>query len=132
MSAFTEIIGLVTRVGPKVTLHQIGDRVGVGASSWACLECRQCKKGNEQYCARQLDTYGAKWPDTGYVTKGGYSSHIRIHEHYCFPVPEELPTTVAAPMMCAGLVSMALLLLRIPVLRVFGCSRMQHLRLRSR
>ncbi|KAG8159176.1 hypothetical protein KVR01_010837 [Diaporthe batatas] len=24
-------------------------------------------------------------------------------DHYCFPVPEELPTTVAAPMMCAGL-----------------------------
>lgn len=98
-----EIIGLVTRIGPRVTLHKIGDRVGVGASSWACLECRQCKKGNEQYCAHQLDTYGAKWPDTGYVTKGGYSSHIRIHEHYCFPVPEELPTAVAAPMMCAGL-----------------------------
>lgn len=86
-----------------MTLHKVGDRVGVGASSWACLECRQCKKGNEQYCQRQLDTYGAQWPDTGYVTKGGYSSHVRIHEHYCFPVPEALPTNVAAPMMCAGL-----------------------------
>ncbi|KUI68019.1 NADP-dependent alcohol dehydrogenase 6 [Cytospora mali] len=98
-----EIIGLVTRTGPKVTLHKIGDRVGVGASSWACLECRQCKRDNEQYCPHQLDTYGAEWPGTGYVTKGGYSSHVRIHEHYCFPVPAALPTNVAAPMMCAGL-----------------------------
>ncbi|KAF3760462.1 hypothetical protein M406DRAFT_47533 [Cryphonectria parasitica EP155] len=98
-----QIVGNVIHVGPKVTLHKVGDRVGVGASSWACLECRQCKKDNEQYCEHQLDTYGAKWPDNGYVTKGGYSSHIRIHEHYCFPVPEALPTNVAAPMMCAGL-----------------------------
>ncbi|KAK7731007.1 hypothetical protein SLS53_008878 [Cytospora paraplurivora] len=98
-----EIIGLVTRTGPKVTLHKPGDRVGVGASSWACLECRQCLRDNEQYCDRQLDTYGAEWPDTHHVTKGGYSSHVRVHEHYCFPVPDALPTNVAAPMMCAGL-----------------------------
>ncbi|KAI9736666.1 MAG: hypothetical protein M1834_000870 [Cirrosporium novae-zelandiae] len=98
-----EIIGIAKKVGPKVTLVKLGQRVGVGASSYACLECRQCKANNEQYCSKQLDTYGAVWPDTGYVTQGGYSSHVRIHEHYCFPVPEELPSTVAAPMMCAGL-----------------------------
>ncbi len=86
-----------------MTLHKLGDRVGVGASSWACLECPRCKKDNEQYCTHQLDTYGAQWLETGYVTKGGYSSHIRIHEHYCFPVPASLPSNVAAPMMCAGL-----------------------------
>ncbi|KKY35111.1 hypothetical protein UCDDA912_g04904 [Diaporthe ampelina] len=60
----TEFIGLVTRVGPKVTLHK-------------------------------LDTYGAVWPDTAHVTKGGYSSHIRVHEHYFFPVPAGLPTAAA-------------------------------------
>lgn len=91
-----------------MTLHKVGDRVGVGASSWACLECRQCRRDNEQYCPRQLDTYGALWPGAageggGYVTKGGYASHARVHEHYCFPVPASLPAAAAAPMMCAGL-----------------------------
>ena len=35
------------------------------------------------------------WPDTAHVTKGGYSSHIRVHEHYFFPVPAGLPTAAA-------------------------------------
>jgi alcohol dehydrogenase (NADP+) len=29
-----------------------------------------------------LDTYGSVWPDTGIVSQGGYSSHVRTHEHW--------------------------------------------------
>jgi alcohol dehydrogenase (NADP+) len=86
-----------------VTLIQPGQRVGVGAQSWSCLDCRQCRNDNETYCRQQLDTYGAVWPDSGVVSQGGYSSHVRTHEHWVFPIPEALPTTAAAPMLCAGL-----------------------------
>jgi len=98
-----EIIGKALRVGPKVTLIKAGTRVGVGAQSWSCLKCRQCKNDNETYCREQIDTYGATWPDTGIVTQGGYSSHVRTHEHWVFPIPEKLPTAEVAPMLCAGI-----------------------------
>ncbi|KAK3368658.1 chaperonin 10-like protein [Podospora didyma] len=98
-----EIVGKAIRVGPKVSLIKEGQRVGVGAQSYSCLECRQCKNENETYCTKQLDTYGAIWPDSGIVSQGGYSSHVRTHEHWVFPIPDALPSTDAAPMLCAGL-----------------------------
>jgi len=100
-----EIVGTALRVGPKVTLIKPGQRVGVGAQSYSCLSCRQCDKDNETYCRKQLDTYGAVWPDTGLVSQGGYSSHVRTHEHWVFPIPDGLSSTAAAPMLCAGLTS---------------------------
>ncbi|KAI0425923.1 NADP-dependent alcohol dehydrogenase-like protein [Xylaria sp. FL1042] len=100
-----EIVGKAIRVGPKVTLIKEGERVGVGAQSWSCLECRQCKNDNETYCPKQMDTFGAVWPDTGIVTQGGYSSHVRTHEHWVFPIPDAIPSHLAAPMMCAGITS---------------------------
>ncbi|RFU31787.1 hypothetical protein B7463_g4559, partial [Scytalidium lignicola] len=98
-----EIVGTALRVGPKVTLIKPGMRVGVGAQSYSCLDCRQCKNDNETYCSKQLDTYGAVWPDTGIVSQGGYSSHVRTHEHWVFPIPDGLTTAQVAPMLCAGL-----------------------------
>jgi alcohol dehydrogenase (NADP+) len=97
-----EIVGKALRVGSKVTSVKAGDRVGVGAQSYACLECNLCKQGNENYCRKQLDTYGSVWPESGVVSQGGYSSHVRTHEHWVFPIPDALPSAVAAPMLCAG------------------------------
>ncbi|KAI9810476.1 MAG: hypothetical protein M1827_006252 [Pycnora praestabilis] len=98
-----EIVGKAIRIGKKVTLIKEGERVGVGAQNYSCLECRQCKNDNETYCVHQLNTYGSRWPDTGIVTTGGYASHIRTHEHWVFPIPEKLETNLVAPMLCAGL-----------------------------
>ncbi|EOO02138.1 putative nadp-dependent alcohol dehydrogenase 6 protein [Phaeoacremonium minimum UCRPA7] len=98
-----EIVGKAVKVGPKVTLIKEGQRVGVGAQCYSCLECRQCKNENETYCLKQLDTYGSKWPDSGVISQGGYSSHSRTHEHWVFPIPDKLDSKTAAPMLCAGL-----------------------------
>ncbi|MCJ1404665.1 hypothetical protein MMC11_007891 [Xylographa trunciseda] len=97
-----EVIGKAIKVGDKVTTVKVGDRVGVGAQIAACLECKQCKSDNENYCPKQIDTYGAPYPD-GTISQGGYASHIRAHEYFTFPIPENIPTEMAAPMMCAGL-----------------------------
>ncbi|KAI9836755.1 MAG: hypothetical protein M1837_003243 [Sclerophora amabilis] len=99
-----EIVGKAIKVGPKVTTVKVGDRVGVGAQISACLECRICQSDNENYCPRQVDTYNAPYPD-GTISQGGYSSHIRAHEYFTFPVPENIPSELAAPMFCAGLTS---------------------------
>jgi alcohol dehydrogenase (NADP+) len=84
-------------VGPKVTLIKEGQRVGVGAQSYSCLDCRQCKNDNETYCTKQLDTYGAVWPDTGIVSQGGYSSHVRTHQHWFVRHFASSPTSPTPP-----------------------------------
>ncbi|MCJ1473260.1 hypothetical protein MMC13_001911 [Lambiella insularis] len=97
-----EVIGRAVKVGDKVTTVKVGDRVGVGAQIKACLECKNCKSDNENYCPDQIDTYGAPYPD-GTISQGGYASHIRAHEYFTFPIPKNISTEDAAPMMCAGL-----------------------------
>lgn len=49
-----EIVGEVTRVGNKVTKFKVGDRAGVGAQSYACLECGNCKDGFENLCEKHF------------------------------------------------------------------------------
>ena len=52
-----EIVGKAVRVGGAVKGIKAGDRVGVGAQIWSCMQCRQCKDGYENYCPKQVDTY---------------------------------------------------------------------------
>ena len=49
-----EIVGKVTKVGPKVTEFKKGDHVGVGAQVQSCGECKQCTNHNEQYCQTKV------------------------------------------------------------------------------
>lgn len=52
-----EVIGKVIKVGPKVSTLKVGDRAGVGAQIWACLDCRICKSDNENYCPHQVGSW---------------------------------------------------------------------------
>jgi len=99
-----EIVGKALRVGPKVKGIKAGDRVGVGAQIWSCMECKNCKNDNENYCAKMVDTYNAFYPKEhgGTKAQGGYSSHIRAHEQFVFKIPDGLSSEVAAPMLCGG------------------------------
>lgn len=74
----------------------------MGAQIGADLTCDNCKADQENYCPKQIDTYGAEYPD-GTVSMGGYSSHIRAHEYFTFKIPDNIPSDIAAPMLCAGL-----------------------------
>ncbi len=49
-----EVIGKAIKVGDKVTTVKVGDRVGVGAQIQACLECKNCKSDNENYCPHMV------------------------------------------------------------------------------
>lgn len=102
-----EVVGRVVRVGSKVSTTKVGDRVGVGAQVWACLKCEQCKGDNENYCEHMVHTYGCAYPkevDTNEtISQGGYASHIRAHQYFVFPIPDDIPSEFAAPLLCAGL-----------------------------
>lgn len=98
-----EIVGKVTAVGAKVKEFKVGDRAGVGAQVWSCMECNRCKNDNENYCKKQVDTYNAKYPHSGEVAHGGYSSGVRAHEQFVFRVPDGIEDKYVAPMFCGGL-----------------------------
>jgi len=97
-----EVVGRAIKVGDKVKDIKVGDRVGVGAQIGADLTCQNCKADQENYCPNAIDTYGAPYPD-GTIAQGGYASHIRAHEYFTFKIPDNIETSIAAPMMCAGL-----------------------------
>ena len=99
-----EIIGEVTAVGPKVRKFKVGDTVAVGTIVDADLSCRECLAGWEQFClSGSTFTYNGVDKIDGTITKGGYSEHIVVREHFVFAVPAGLDPARAAPLLCAGI-----------------------------
>eukprot|EP00850_Spirogloea_muscicola_P000248 SM000001S04650 [mRNA] locus=s1:1490306:1492333:+ [translate_table: standard] len=99
-----EIIGIVEKMGPKVSKFHEGDRVGVGCFVRSCHECDACDKGLENYCPKVVQTYGnPDWMVGGEPTRGGFSSMIIVEEKFVLRIPENLPSAAAAPLLCAGI-----------------------------
>ncbi|KAK3164224.1 hypothetical protein QOZ80_1AG0014360 [Eleusine coracana subsp. coracana] len=97
-----EIAGIVTEVGSDVKAFKIGDHVGVGTYVNSCQDCENCNNFLENHCSRNVYTFNGIDRD-GTVTKGGYSTHIVVHERYCFKIPDGYPLEKAAPLLCAGI-----------------------------
>lgn len=98
-----EIIGKVIRIGAECQKDlSIGDRVGIGAQVGSCLECNRCKSGNEAHCPDIVVSFNGVYPD-GHASQGGFASHIRVHEHFIAHIPENIPSHIAAPLMCGGI-----------------------------
>lgn len=49
-----------------------------------------------------VDTYNAEYPN-GDRAWGGYSTGVRTHQQWVFPIPDGLTDEQAAPMLCGGL-----------------------------
>ena len=81
-----ELAGVVTSVGSKVTKVKVGDNVGVGCISDSCLNCDNCKTGEEHLCINGMTgTYNGQIKH-GHIktnsgwTFGGYSGTQTVHE----------------------------------------------------
>lgn len=99
-----EIVGKVTAVGDKVTKFRSGDRVGVGCLVDSCRDCKNCRKGLEQYCTGgYVLTYSGRDRVNGDVTYGGYSRQVVVDEDFVLKVSDKLPLAEAAPLLCAGI-----------------------------
>lgn len=96
-----EIVGEVIQCGPQCSELRPGQRVGVGAMVYSCMECVQCRQGRDQLCQHRIFTYNDKYAD-GSDTYGGYAERIRVHESFAFVIPDGLPSDVVAPLLCAG------------------------------
>jgi len=96
-----EIVGKVRSVGDKVTKFKVGETVGVGCMVQSCHSCDACGKGLEQYCGKFVGTYNGNL--NGEITKGGYSKHIVVDEHFVLNIPANLDLAGATPLLCAGI-----------------------------
>src|SRR6266403_4270778 len=91
-----EIVGRVDGIGRDVTMHRVGDRVGIPWLAYTCGVCRYCREGMENLCDRPLFT--------GYTRDGGYATHTIADARYAFPLGEEGDDVAMAPLLCAGLI----------------------------
>ncbi len=90
-----EIVGHVTETGKAVTGLKIGERVGIGWQGRSCGKCEWCLQGEEQLCLKIVS-------DATWTPRGGFCSSVIADHRFAYPLPEAMPSEVAAVLMCAG------------------------------
>lgn len=92
-----EVAGIVARVGGAVNSVRPGDRVCLHYLA-TCGECAWCRNGREQFCpAAQM---------IGKHRDGGYAEFIVVPARSVFKLPEAIPLTHGAVMMCSSATSL--------------------------
>ncbi|WP_117197976.1 zinc-dependent alcohol dehydrogenase family protein [Nocardiopsis sp. TNDT3] len=118
-----EVVGRVDALGPHADSYAPGDRVGVAWLASTCGECGYCLRGDENLCPDS--TY------TGWDRDGGFARYLTADERFVHPLPEALPDTTAAPLLCAGVIGhRALGRAELPeggVLGIYGFGASAHL-----
>ena len=90
-----EIIGTVLKKGKDVRGLQEGMRVGIGWQAGSCFTCGCCLEGEESLCCLKKRTCVDMY--------GGFAEKITVDGRYVYPIPEELDSVAAAPLLCAGI-----------------------------
>ena len=99
-----EIVGTVTDVGADVTTHKVGDIVAVGCMVDSCMKCDQCLEGWEIFCREGcVQTYNSPDRHDKTISKGGYTDHIVVRDHFVCKVPAGMDVARVAPLLCAGI-----------------------------
>ena len=99
-----EIVGTVTKVGSSVTKFKVGDKIGVGVFIDSCRNCKNCKKGLQQYCLEGMTgTYNGYERNSQSIAFGGYANYFVINEEYAVHIPSNLELAGVAPLLCAGI-----------------------------
>ncbi len=91
-----EIVGYVSAVGSAVSDLKEGDRVGIGWQGRSCMQCEWCLQGEEQLCMDIVSS--GTW-----VPYGGFASSVLVDSRFAYPLPDAMPSEVAAVLMCAGI-----------------------------
>lgn len=90
-----EVVGVVVAEGDGVT-GMLGDRVGVPWLRSTCGTCWACRSGRENLCPASAYT--------GWDADGGYAEYMTAPAAYTYPIPPELDSVQAAPLLCAGII----------------------------
>ena len=93
---------LAPRVDAIVPGHQIvgelpdGTRAGVSWLGGTDGTCAYCCSGRENLCDAPVFT--------GYDRDGGFAEHVAVREDFTIPIPAQMTTEHAAPLLCAGII----------------------------
>ncbi len=90
-----EIVGTITAMGERIEGLSMGQRVGVGWQAGSCMACEWCLRGRENLCGHQTATCVDQ--------PGGFAEAIRTDGRFVHPIPDELASHLAAPLLCAGI-----------------------------
>ena len=80
--------------GTENSPRKVGDRVGIKWISAICGSCPACLSGHDGICFNQQIS--------GYYTPGTFQQYCLGPADYVTPIPDSLPSDMAAPMLCAG------------------------------
>ncbi len=118
-----QIVGRVEEKGKGAKKFKIGDRVGITWINSACGRCSFCLAGNENLCE------GFK--ATGRDADGGYAEYTVVSEEFAYLIPERFTDTIAAPLLCAGVIGYRALRLTgindTSILGLFGFGASAHI-----
>lgn len=91
-----EGIGKIVKMGPGTENAnvKVGDRVGIKWLASACGGCPACLEGHDGVCFNQKIS--------GYYHPGTFQQYAIAPAHYVTPIPENLSSEAAAPLLCAG------------------------------
>jgi uncharacterized zinc-type alcohol dehydrogenase-like protein len=90
-----EAVGRVVAMGSDAKRVKIGDRVGVGWYSGACMQCSACIGGQQHLCQAKEETLIGR--------HGGFAERVRCHWVWATPVPDDCDAASAGPMFCGGI-----------------------------
>ncbi|KAF3761072.1 GroES-like protein [Cryphonectria parasitica EP155] len=91
-----EGVGHVEKVGSAVLGIKAGDRVGWGWLHSSCGHCTTCLSGYRQYCA---EARGFAYSE---LEQGAFGDYRVIDAEFAYPIPDEISSVDAGPLMCAG------------------------------
>jgi len=96
-------VGTVVAMGLEAKGLTIGQRVGIGWSSYCCLSCHECLSGDHNLCAHNQGTIVGRY--------GGFADRLRAQWTWVRPLPDALDLATTGPLLCGGITVFAPFLL---------------------
>jgi propanol-preferring alcohol dehydrogenase len=91
-----QVVGRVVSTGSDVVEVAEGARVGVAWLRRTCGQCRWCRHGQENLCTA---------PEfTGWDADGGLAEYVVAPAAFTYPLPDDSPAELLAPLLCAGII----------------------------
>ncbi|MCD6265754.1 MAG: zinc-dependent alcohol dehydrogenase family protein [Deltaproteobacteria bacterium] len=90
-----EIVGVVDKIGERVSNFKSGDRAGIAWLNSTCGRCKFCLSGRENLCSQAHFT--------GWDADGGFAEYSVIDADFAFHLGEKKSFVEIAPLMCPGI-----------------------------
>lgn len=88
-----EVAGVIEEAGTQVTGLARGQRVCLHYNR-TCGDCQRCASGHDQFCPEAAML--------GHHVDGGYAEYIAVPARNALPLPDAIPFTQGATLMCAS------------------------------